>query len=360
MTTMYTMLLNPFWYGGGGSPSSASIFKIASGDHESSPTEKWNQTLSSSLNTALSGRHGRAIYDDALDSPQIDTGSNYASLAFGIRFQLRVLAAGILAEFRDTTSGQQVGAFVTAAGALRVMRGGGGGTQLAISSTGLIAINTYYRLVWRATIDNSAGSFDAYLYDDSNTLIVQLTGTGVDTQQHATNNFVRYISWMQSNIDAYDEDIWADVGAVAHTPCEVECLLPNGEGDLLQLTPNSGTEHYSRANEAPANGDTSYNSSTGDQSDCYTFADRSVAGTPLAVQVVATCKLTSGSPTIKLFCRIGGVTYEGATTHTITSSYRAWSEVWNNNPATGLAWTDSEINSAQFGVRCLATVLVKL
>jgi hypothetical protein len=81
-----------------------------------------------------------------------------------------------------------------------------------------------------------------------------------------------------------------------------------------------------------------------------------LSGVNRAVQVTAIAKLAGGaSRQVKLFVRIGGVTYLGAVTHTLTSGYLAYSECWTNNPSTGNAWSDTEINAAQFGVRSLTT-----
>jgi hypothetical protein len=81
-----------------------------------------------------------------------------------------------------------------------------------------------------------------------------------------------------------------------------------------------------------------------------------LSGDVRGLQVTTIAKLAGGaSRQVRLFVRIGGVTYLGTITHTLTSSFIGYSECWTNNPATGNAWSSSEINAAQFGVRSVTT-----
>jgi hypothetical protein len=68
--------------------------------------------------------------------------------------------------------------------------------------------------------------------------------------------------------------------------------------------------------------------------------------------VIVPCVWTTGNNnnTIKLYIRIGGVNYYSATKYLNTVwVYQTDTETWNTNPATGLAWTASDINNAEFG-----------
>ena len=362
---------NPLYYlllslappaGGGpptGAPSEFSIVYMSAADHESSGGHKFPVVGTSSIDSGITGAHGK-VYRTTTSQAFFDLSASYQDIA--CRMRIRPTAtpgSDLVIIFRDSTNTNQV--------AFRLLGGDGSfsvvrATSTTIagpSATGLWTLDNWYTIELKAHIaDSPNGSVEASMYNDAGTLLATISASGIDSQNTA-NPSVSRIGVGGINCDPYFDNVSVDSTGDTLGPCQVETLMPNGAGDLAAHTrggADSGS-NWSQCEETPDDADTSYVQSTGaDQDDCYAFANRSLSGTPRAVQVTAIAKLTGGaSRQIKLFCRIGGVTYLGSITHTLTSSFRGWWEVWNNNPATGNAWTDSEINSAQFGVRSLTT-----
>lgn len=223
---------------------------------------------------------------------------------------------------------------------------------LATSATGLFSINTNYELEFRVVISNGAGAI-AVNRNGSQIICVP---SGIDTQVSGSPSINEW-SVGSAVLDTFIDDAVLDRSGTYLGTGEVETLMPNGDGDVTQLTPSTLAANYSLVDEKPHDGDTSYVESTGsNQTDVYTFENISLSGTPLGVMLSVAARHTVGSPTCKLVCRIDGDNYESSTIFSSASTYRQhFNHAWPMNPATGLAWTEDEINSAQWGVRCLAT-----
>jgi hypothetical protein len=174
----------------------------------------------------------------------------------------------------------------------------------------------------------------------------------VDTKEGSTTTVANFLIGRNRQF----EDFWFDASGTAHGPSQVETVGPTGDGDVIQLTPSSGS-NWQTVDEKPVN-TTDRNASTGtDQIDTYTFPTRSVSGTPITAGAsMAVGVVTAGvNPQFKAVCRISGVNYEHSLTFTAPDTPKFFGAYWSNNPATGIPWTDSEINSAQFGIKFLAT-----
>jgi hypothetical protein len=332
---------------------------MTAADHESGASHKWPVVGAGSVESGIAGAHGK-VYRTTTSQAFRDFGANYQTLA--VRMRIRPTAmpgSDLVIILRDDTNVNQV--------AFRLLGGDGSfsavrATSTTIagpSSTGLWTQDNWYTVELRVHIaDSPNGTIEASMYNDAGTLLQTISATGIDTQNTA-NAYASRLGVGGINCDPYFDDVSVDSTGETIGPCQVETLLPDGAGDLAAHTrggADSGA-NWSQCEENPDDSDTSYVQSTGvDQDDCYTFANRSLSGINRAIQVTATAKLAGGaSRQIKLFVRISGVTYLGSVTHTLTSSYSCYSECWTNNPATGNAWSDSEINAAQFGVRSLTT-----
>ena len=57
----------------------------------------------------------------------------------------------------------------------------------------------------------------------------------------------------------------------------------------------------------------------------------------------------SGTRQIKSLCKSGATTTTGAT-QTLSSSYAYFKEIYETDPNTAAAWTETNLNSAEFGV----------
>jgi hypothetical protein len=314
--------------------------------------------FSGSLASGVTGAHGR-VFDNVTFLAAYDyPGGQEEFVSAGVRFYIRTDASGsLLAFIRDPDSAQVTHVrFERAVGSvMRVVQGNG--TVLATGST-VISLTTWYYLMLYLRIHDTLGEFTGKIFDASGTLLETLTGSGVDTR-NGTDLAERTV-WGNSSADSYVDHLWVDIAGGMQGAGYVETLAASAAGDNSEWTrggTNTGN-NWDQIDEVPKN-ETSYVFSTGaDQVDLYNFQNRSQAGTPITVQqIVYAHAHMAGTRQWKPICKIGGVIYEGATQSTTSTSDGTDPTVinWQNNPATSSAWADSEIDSAQFGVKSVTT-----
>lgn len=342
-----SFIINPFAFGGVAPLPTLSLIFIDGAEHYARNDDKWtNATNSPAPASGITDAHGKVNDDSVFATKRTRTlVTAVSSLTYKGRFRFRTLSdEAFIAFLNNTTSHIQVE--LRSSGALRVAS-----ASFSHDTSSTYLIDTWYEIEIAATINNATGSYkltvDGVVPNKSGG--GTMDQSGLDTQNGATTTVDRVNSGGGIAIDSYSDDHAIDAAGNAIGLGQVETLYPDGAGDLAQMTPSAGS-NFQCVDEATQNGDTDFvSNAASSKRDCYTFQNRSVTGTPRAIQVTITAKLTSGTPTFKNFLRIGGVDYDGATTHTATSGYKCYAEVWNTNPATGLAWTDSDIDGLQAG-----------
>jgi hypothetical protein len=322
---------------------------IAGGELEIRADRMWTGTapgLADPPASGVAGAHGKVYDVGTWDSVRFDFSASQA-VTGRARWRFRTdFDNQPFWLFNDSDAGlTQVRLVYRSTGAIEAISGS---DVLATSATGLFVPDTWYELECRTKISNGAGVI-AVNRNGSQIICVP---SGADTQQSA-NPYVN--SWVLANdeLDSYWDDAVLDRSGAYLGTGEVETLMPNGVGDLSQLTPDSIAANYSRVSEKPHDSDTSYVFSTGDQIDTYAFENRSLSGTPMAVMLSVAARHTALSPTLKLVCRIDGDNYESDAFSTHITYQEHFNHCWTVNPATGEEWTDDDINNAQFGVHCL-------
>jgi hypothetical protein len=135
--------------------------------------------------------------------------------------------------------------------------------------------------------------------------------------------------------------------------CRVETLYPRADGANLAWTPDSGTAHFSRVNEHPPDGDTSYvaDATAGDR-DTYLFQPLStVTGAVYGVQTnLYARKSDAATRQIAAVIRQAGTNHDGATSPGLSTSYLFYSQLYNQDP-TGSDWTIATVNADEYGVK---------
>ena len=140
-----------------------------------------------------------------------------------------------------------------------------------------------------------------------------------------------------------------------------ENLRPESDGDVIQLTPNTGT-NWDAVNEASSDGDGAYVQGVGGtkgatQYDLYNLSDSSKTGTINSVTVYINAKSAYKTGTAKTVIKTGGSEDRGAANpiDDDIESYVTYSTPYTTNPIVGGAWTWTQVNALQIGVEMIDT-----
>lgn len=313
-------------------------------------TQKWDNTSSTTGASKVTGVFSLGSAQRYLNANRTiqKTVASAATYIVAFHFRLESLPASDVALiiFRESTT-THTDIRVTAAGAIRATRAG---TSLGISSTGLIATNTWYWLAVLVTVDNSAGVVSVSL---NNSSILSLTSQ--DTQNGGTaaitNIQINSVSGGNNdwdNLVIMDTTGGSPTNALPTEELRINTQVPNGAGSSAQFTPSAST-NQSNVDDATSDGDTTYNSSsTSGHIDLFAIAGFD-AGVPYAVQVnMAARKDDGGTREIREKCRSNGANYSGST-QALTSSYVVYREIRHVDPDTAAAWASAALNAAEFG-----------
>jgi len=229
-----------------------------------------------------------------------------------------------------------------------------GGTLLGTSSGANLSTATWYYMEFKCKIDNSTGTVDIRV-DGANVLSlssqdtqngsVSSTSKWSLTSSGATPRWFWYDDWyILDNTGSDNNDFIGD-----H---RVDLLLPNAAGDSTDWTPDSGS-NYDRVNDNPPDEDSSYvESGTSTDRDLYNFQSTpglsAVKGLQLNIMARETdAEIFSVKPVVKSSTTTDvGTAIPGG----MGSDYATVAVIVEQNPHTSAAWTDSELNSAQFGI----------
>lgn len=131
-------------------------------------------------------------------------------------------------------------------------------------------------------------------------------------------------------------------------------LPVDGDGTTSQWTPSTGSDHYALLDETPVSSDDFVSTNTVDQVDQWTVPDMGFGVNNIYGIAVVTNNQVEGSPTpqhMSHVVRTGGTDYIGTSIE--VPSDGAVMTVWATNPNTAAAWTQSEVQGSEIGVKSL-------
>jgi hypothetical protein len=146
-------------------------------------------------------------------------------------------------------------------------------------------------------------------------------------------------------------------------PSVVEGILPTAEGTTIDWTIGSGgSTHWDQVNDLATTPDDTTSgginhSDTNAQKDLYNYADlANITGTIHAVQVGTQLAMNaSGTRTVKTKYRDPDTTEADGASHVVDSTaYDEFTEVFDDNPASAVAWDVTDIDDGQFGVEVVS------
>lgn len=229
------------------------------------------------------------------------------------------------------------------------------GTTLG-TSTSAITSGVWYYIEFKALIHASAGTVDIHVNGVS---WLSLTSQNTKATSNATANQVQLYG-ASNAAPAFDDFYCCDGTGGTNNDflgdVRVESLKPDGAGNYAQFTPNGAGANYNCVNESSMDSDTTYNAdATTGHIDTFSFGNMS--STPVTVFGVQTSlvarKDDAGSHTASALFRAGSTDY-AQTAQSVPSSYAWLLTINETNPATGSAWTASEINALEAGYKLVS------
>ncbi len=276
----------------------------------------------------------------------------------GVAYQTTALggASMVILETFDAGTAQGCVTLNQGDGTLSIRRGGKSGTVVA-TSTLAIAPNVFYYIEFKHIIADAGGTLEVRV-DGA----VWATFTG-DTQQtgNATANMVAHGHEggvdTPAGVERYDDFYVLDGTGGSNDDYlgdhRVDAIFPDGVGNHTEFATLVGAaSHWEAVDEADPDGDTSYvEENVVDDRDTFTFGAHPLAnGTIAGIQVLMRARKDSaGDAKIARLYRRGSD--DQGSDVALQTSYAYHREIMETDPIAVGAWTITNINAAEFGVR---------
>lgn len=257
------------------------------------------------------------------------------------------------------------------------LRDNTGEVQVALCMHGIDGLLRLWRgdqktLLATSTVALPTGSWNyielkTFINDTTGTMELRVNGVTVatytgDTKYSSTIGTARSI-WLSGGVysssyygwidDLYicDDQGTANKGFLGDV--RIDTIYPTGAGSQTDFTPVGTGNNWDNVNDTNPDGDTGYNASevVGD-TDLFAFSDLpSISGTIFGVQANLNArKDDAGTGGMKPVIYLASTEYEG-TEKAMSDSYFDHTTIWELNPNTAVAWTQSDINGAEFGYK---------
>jgi hypothetical protein len=230
------------------------------------------------------------------------------------------------------------------------------GTLLATGTT-VLAAGSWYHLEFGFAINNTNGQVDLRINGTSEFAVTSLDTCNTG-DAHFTGIELGGSSAIGSTLLVDHAYVMDTLGATHNTfkgPRTVRGLRPNGDGNYSQWVPNGGGDNYVEVDDTTVDDDSSFVSgATAGVKDTYTMEDLSaLSGTIDGISVKFTARLTSSSSsgTVRPLFRQGTTDDEGSDLTLSSSTYSVFQQIHTTNPDTATAWTVSEINALELGLK---------
>ena len=332
---------------------------IDSFDHYSDLAQKWTAYNGSIV---ASGRNGTSAYRAQNNTfsyarKVLDAQATWV-VGFALNFGAIPTGTNYLVNLTDVGTSQVELRFENNTGRLLVTRNG---TQIGSTGTTVLKPNVWYYIEFKATINNSTGVAVVRI---NGVTEINLSSQDTQTSGNATADDIYFLSHNDQQAGHwYMDDLYICDGTGGSPSNDflgdvrVETIRPSGNGNSSQFVGSDGnsTDNYLLVDETTPNDDTDYvESSTVNDKDTYAYGDLTpTAGTVFGVQVLPYARKTdAGTRTIKSVARLSGTEVDSAD-KTLSTSYQYLPDIREAKPGGG-AWSISDVNSAEFGVKVTA------
>lgn len=186
--------------------------------------------------------------------------------------------------------------------------------------------------------------------------VVALSGTVPTAASITSIVFPNQANGTYINID--DIYVLDTTGTVNNTylgDVRVQTLLPSADGTNLAMTPDSGTTHYNRVNEAAPDTTSYVSTASAGAKDSYRY-QQLTANTSAVYGVAVTSYASKDAPVaagVATLVRLGSTDYVNAQVQSLSASWVAGTDLYQTRPSDSAPWTPTDINSAEFGIQTL-------
>jgi hypothetical protein len=261
---------------------------------------------------------------------------------------------GVIYFYGDGGTTQHVSIVLETDGSVTARRGSTSGTILGSVAAGTLGIGWHY-IEAQVKVNDSTG-IAKVRFDGSTTNSINFSG---DTKNAGTNSTIDQVrvgvSGAGTNMNFDDLYVLNSLGSTNNNflgDVRVYTLMPNANGDRSEMTGSDGnsTDNYLLVDEVPYSTADYVDGDVAAEGDLYNI--QSLGSTPatiFAVQnTVIAAKDDAGARSIKPIIKIGGTTYNGATT-ALSTAYDSYMTIYETNPNSGVAWTNANVDSLQIG-----------
>jgi hypothetical protein len=324
-------------------------------DHYTDPLQKWTDYLVSGYPmTLVTGRYGGSALSSSpnggLRCVRKALPGNYTTLWAGMAVKPSNISANDGYPLMGFMDGSTFQASLTMIDGKIRARSAQTGTVLGTSTLTWGSSGIWRYLEVKMTFHNTTGS-----------VIVNVDGvewlnlTNVNTRGGTSNAYADslglsgWVGGTQTGMYDYD-DIYvldSNAGNAFLGDCRVEYLAPSGAGGSAIFTPSAGS-NYQTVDESPPS-DSDYNSSSlVGALDSFAMANLGATGSIKGVQTLLRVKKDdAGFRRIRPKLFVGG--HATGTMVAVADGYQNYYEIFNTNPVTGSAWSESDINGLEFG-----------
>lgn len=321
-------------------------------------TKKWSGAVNATI-AATSGRRGGGAYLSSWMSYISKTlPSTYSTLIVGAAFYSTHSGTQNVSiiELREGATTHFTLSLDTTVRKLKIYRGTTSGTLLATSNTSLNA-SVWYHIEMKVVINDTTGAATIKINGVTDS---GLTLTNTDTRNGGTTGLIDTIyitGGTQVSGQTYLDDFYVcDTSGSTNNDflgdCRIDTLYPDGAGNYTEFTSSNGANYTAVNKTTPANTPYVYSSNSGFR-DSYSFSNLVSTGSDnvYAVQVNAyITKDDAGTREASTIARANSVDANGVSTGLSTSSFAFLSQVYETDPSAN-NWTQTSVNSAEFGVR---------
>lgn len=300
------------------------------------------------------------------NSARLALPSNQTSLFVGAAYYLPQLPASnssvYLMQFRDNANAAQCTISVTSTGAIEVYRGSLAGTVIATSANVLTALAYNFVEVF-IDLGNGSSPSDGAVEVRVNGVTVIDVDT-VDTQATANANIAQMTfnacaTGSMLTMDMADLYICNEAGSHNNDflgDTQWLDIVPTADTAATDWTRNTGSNDYDAIDDTTPDGDTTYISATvAGQISRFGLGDlpATISTVVAVVSKVMARKTDAGTANLEVSLRstLGSpdVDVSGAD-RPITEVYTYYRDIFETDPATGVAWTPAGVNAMQLAV----------